>query len=332
MPMSPNWKVNLPMPKALITGINGFVGSHLADHLLASGYEVFGIDLPNTLSQPNVYYADILNAKEITEILKQVKPDHLYHLAGSAFVPDAEANPRSVYAINVMGTLNILETVRSLHLNTRILVVSSGEVYGNVPKEHLPITEEYPLKPSSPYGVTKACADLLAAQYATTYHMDVLRVRPFNHIGPRQSPQFVCSSLAKQLVEIESGLRSPVLQVGNLDAKRDFTDVRDVVCAYRTLLEKGQSASVYNVGSGKMWKINDLLHLLIEKSTATNISVQRQQERTRINDIPVLLADASKLTRDLNWTPQIPIQQSLSDLLDYWRVCIQEREISGAQK
>ncbi len=310
-------------PKALITGINGFVGSHLADLLVAKGFQVFGITLPSNLPHPEsqftLFYADILDAQEIKKIVSQVQPDYLYHLAGSAFVPDAEADPRFVYEVNVMGTLNLLEAVRLLKLKTRVLVVGSGEVYGRVPKEHLPVTEDYPLNPASPYGVTKACADLLASQYATSYQMDVIRVRPFNHIGPRQSEQFVCSSFAKQIVEIEKGIREPILLVGNLETYRDFTDVRDIIKAYHLICEGAKRGSVYNVGSNKAWKIGELVKILIGLSTIKEIALHQQQIRVRSNDIPILLCNPSKLKKDLGWKPEISMEQTLHNLLEYWR-------------
>lgn len=313
-------------PKVLITGINGFVGSHLADLLVSEGYPVFGIALTRDLThlspveqQISIAYGDVRSTKVVENILAEVKPDCIYHLAGSAFVPDAEADPRFVYEVNVLGTLNLLEVVRSTHLNAKILIVGSGEVYGHVPEASLPVNEEYPLKPTSPYGVTKACADLLAYQYATAYQMNVIRVRPFNHIGPRQSEQFVCSSFAKQIVEIEKGIRKPILNVGNLEARRDFTDVRDVVRAYRLILEGAQGGDVYNVGSGKAWRIGDLVTMLISESTAKKIELQQQQVRVRPNDIPLMLCDASKLEKALNWKSEIPIHQTLHDLLEYWR-------------
>ncbi len=313
-------------PKALITGINGFVGSHLADLLVSEGYPVSGIavtrdlkNLSHVEQKISIAYGDVRSAKDVENILAEVKPDCIYHLAGSSFVPEAEADPRIVYDVNVLGTLNLLEAVRSTHLNAKILIVGSGEVYGPVPEAALPVNEEYPLKPTSPYGVTKACTDLLAYQYATAYQMNVIRVRSFNHIGPRQSEQFVCSSFAKQIVEIEKGIRKPILNVGNLEARRDFTDVRDVVRAYRIILENSKGGDVYNVGSGKAWRIGDLLKTLIADSTVKEIELQQQKVRIRSNDIPLMLCDASKLEKELGWKPMISIEQTLQDLLGYWR-------------
>lgn len=313
-------------PKVLITGINGFVGSHLADLLVSEGYPVSGIALTRDLThllqveqKVSVAYGDVRSRKDVENILDQVKPDRIYHLAGSSFVPDAEADPRLVYEVNVLGTLNIVETARSSHPSTKILIVGSGEMYGQVPEGALPVNEEYPLKPTSPYGVTKACADLLAYQYASSYEMDVVRVRPFNHIGPRQSEQFVCSNFAKQIVEIEKGIREPTLNVGNLEVRRDFTDVRDVVRAYRTVLEGARGGEVYNIGSGKAWRIGDILKTLIAESTVKDIRMEQQEIRIRPNDIPLMRCDASRLEREFGWRPKIPIEQTLGDLLEYWR-------------
>ena len=312
--------------KVLITGINGFAGSHLADLLVGEGYQIFGLTLSNNLenlaqieSQISLAYGDIRDAQAVKKIVAQVQPDYLYHLAGSAFVPDAEANAILVYEVNLMGTLNVLEAVRSLFLKTRVLVVGSGEVYGAVSNEHLPVNEGHSLRPTTPYGVTKACADLAANQYATAYQTDVVRVRAFNHTGPRQSEQFVCSGFAKQLVEIESGIRKPLLHVGNLETRRDFSDVRDVVRGYRTILEEGRRGEVYHIGSGTAWKIGDLLRILLGKSSAGNIGLQQDPARLRSNDLPLMLCDASKLHRELGWKPEIPLEQTLHDLLEYWR-------------
>jgi len=316
-------------PTVLITGINGFVGSHLADLLVSEGYQVSGIALTRNLrhlshveQQISIAYGDVRNAKEVQNILAEVKPDCIYHLAGSSFVPDAEADPRIVYDVNVLGTINVLEAARSTHLNAKILIVGSGEVYGHVPEAALPVKEDYPLNPTSLYGVTKACADLLAYQYATAYQMDVIRVRPFNHIGPRQSEQFVCSSFAKQIVEIEKGIRKSILDVGNLEARRDFTDVRDVVRAYQMVLEGAQSGDVHNVGSGKAWRIGDIVGMLIGASRVKGIELEQQTLRIRPNDIPVMLCDASKVEKAIGWRPEIPIERTLQDLLNYWRETI----------
>jgi len=316
-------------PTVLITGINGFVGSHLADLLVSEDYQVSGIALTRNLrhlshveQQISIAYGDVRNAKEVGDILAEVKPDCVYHLAGSSFVPDADADPKIVYDVNVLGTLNVLEAARTTHPSAKILIVSSGEVYGRVPEAVLPINEEYPLKPTNLYGVTKACVDMMAYQYVTAYKMHVIRVRPFNHIGPRQSEQFVCSSFAKQIVEIEQGIRKPILNVGNLEACRDFTDVRDVVRAYKTLLEKGKEGEVYNIGSNKAWKIGDIVGMLIEASRVKGIRLERQSRRVRPNDIPVMRCDASKVEKAIGWRPEIPIERTLQDLLNYWRETI----------
>jgi len=319
-------KLRNDRPKALITGIRGFVGSHLADLLVAEGYQVSGIalthdrtNLSRIESQLSISYGDIRDLKIVAEILAEVRPDYIYHLAGSAFVPDAETEPRLVYEVNILGTLNLLEAARSTNLSAKILIVGSGEVYGQVPEAALPVNEEYPLKPTTSYGVTKACADLLAYQYATAYQTDVIRVRPFNHVGPRQSERFAISGFAKQIAEIEMGLREPVLHVGNLEARRDYTDVRDVVKAYQIVLERAKRGEVYNIGSNTALRIGDLLEILIGESTVKGITLRQQPVRMRHNDIPVMLCDASKLEKELGWKPAIPIRRTLRDLLGYWR-------------
>lgn len=324
-------------PKVLITGITGFVGSHLTDLLVSDGYQVSGIALtsdPRNLlhvhRRLSVACADLRNAGEVADVLAAVKPDYIYHLAGLSFVPDAEVDPKIVYDVNVLGTLNLLEAARSTHLNAKILIVGSGEVYGSVPEAALPVNEEYPLKPTSLYGVTKACADLLAYQYATAYHMDVIRVRPFNHIGPRQSEKFVCSSVAKQIVEIEQGIRTPMLHVGNLEARRDFTDVRDVVRAYRTVLERAHGGEVYNIGSNTAWKIGEIVGMLIDASRVKGIELEQQSRRIRPNDIPVMRCDASKVEQAIGWRPDIPIEQTLLDLLNDWRDTIMHMDRKNA--
>ncbi len=313
-------------PTVLITGINGFAGSHLVDLLVSEGYPISGIALTRNLrhlshveQQIAIAYADIRNATEIENVLAEVRPDCVYHLAGSAFVPDADADPQSVYDVNVLGTLNVLEAARTTHPSTKILIVSSGEVYGRVLDAALPINEAYPLQPINLYGVTKACVDMLAYQYAIAYQMDIICVRPFNHIGPRQSEQFVCSSFAKQIVEIEQGIREPILHVGNLEARRDFTDVRDVVRAYKTLLEKGKSGEVYNIGSNKAWKIGEIVGMLIDASRVKGITLEQQPRLVRPNDLPVMRCDAAKIGKAIGWRPEIPIERTLLNLLSYHR-------------
>ena len=267
----------------------------------------------------DLHYGDIRDATLLRQIISKVQPDYIYHLAGQPFVPDADKNILNTYEINVLGVLNLLEAVRIEKLKPRILIISSGEVYGAVPEDQLPVNEDYPLKPINPYAVTKACADLLTYQYAIAHQLDVIRVRPFNHIGPRQSEQFVCSSFAKQIAEIELGLREPVLKVGSLDTQRDFTDVRDVVRAYQMILEKAKGGEVYNIGQNQVFFIRDILHMLIKQSNRKDIQLQQQSERFRPNDIPIMMCDATKIEKDFGWKPEVSIQQTLCDLLEYWR-------------
>ena len=313
-------------PKIFITGINGFVGSHLSDLLIPQGYSLSGLaygkdirHLAHFGSDLDLHYGDIRDMTLLRQIISKVQPDYIYHLAGQPFVPDADKNILNTYEINVLGVLNLLEAVRIAKLNPRILIISSGEVYGAVPEDQLPVNEDYPLKPVNPYAVTKACADLLTCQYAIAHQLYIIRVRPFNHIGPRQSEQFVCSNFAKQIVEIELGLREPVLKVGKLDVKRDFTDVRDVVRAYQIVLERAKGGEVYNIGRNKAFFIREVIDMLIKQSTRSDIQLQQRSERLRPNDIPIMMCDTTKIEKEFGWKPEIFIQQTLCDLLEYWR-------------
>jgi GDP-4-dehydro-6-deoxy-D-mannose reductase len=312
--------------KTFITGINGFAGSHLAELLVSQGYLVSGLiftsdtrAISRVESKLDLHHGDIGDYKRLRDILTEVGPDYIYHLAGQSSVSEAEKDIFRTYEINLLGTLNLLEAVRESGLTARILLVSSGEVYGAVPEERLPVSEDYPLHPLNAYASTKACAELLASQYAAGHGLEIVRVRPFNHIGPGQSDRFVCSSFAKQISEIEKGIRKPVLHVGNLDARRDFTDVRDVVRAYHAVLEGAQRGTVYNVGSHKAWKVGELLKILVGRSTVRRIEIQEQKARIRPNDIPVMLCDPTKLEKEFGWKPTFSIEQTLEDLLECWR-------------
>lgn len=312
--------------RVFITGINGFVGSHLSDLLNSQDYIISGLaysreirNIAHLKETLDLHYGDIRDIALLGGIISKVQPDYIYHLAGQPFVPDAEKNILHTYEVNILGTLNLLEVVRISGLKPRILTVSSGEIYGVVPEHHLPVNEDYPLKPINPYAVTKACADLLTYQYSLSHQLDLIRVRPFTHIGPRQSERFVCSNFAKQIAEMELGLREPVLKVGNLDMKRDFTDVRDIVRAYQTILERAKGGDVYNVGSSKCWRIWDIVEILQKETTAKKFTIQQEQFRVRATDNPVMHCDFSKLQKQFSWKPEIPIVQTVRDLLGYWR-------------
>jgi GDP-4-dehydro-6-deoxy-D-mannose reductase len=315
--------------RALITGITGFAGGHLAQVLLDRGDEVFGVarDEGYTLAhltqkiQPVI--KDLQDIDVVKATLAEIRPDVIYHLAGQAFVPQAWANPWDTFTNNVRPQLNILRTMLDLNISARLLVVASNEVYGHVSPDKLPVGEDAPMRPENPYGVSKVTQDALALQYHLSHGVDVIRARAFNHIGPRQSPVFVAASFARQIAEIEAGRKEPVLLVGNLEAMRDFTDVVDVMRAYALLAENGQSGEAYNIGTGRAHSIQDLLNLLLSY-TRVNITIQQDPTRMRPSDVPVVYADNTRLKASTGWEPTIKFEDSLHRVLDYWRTQVRQ--------
>lgn len=313
--------------KAFITGISGFAGSFLAEYLLEKGYTVVGLIRPGSESDNiehirkklELYEADLLEPSSIKSTILNTQPTHIFHLAALSSPAESYEKPAETLDNNINAQINILEAVRENELlETKILVVSSGETYGHVKKENLPITEATPLQPLSPYGVSKITQDFLGLQYYLSYGIKIIRVRPFNHIGPRQSPQFVVSSFAKQIAEIEKKKDIHEMRVGNLKTKRDFVDVRDVVKAYELLLEKGKIGDVYNIASGHTYEISEILKKLTSLSQA-KITVKEDEELLRPVDISEVAVDISKIKKDTGWSPTIDIDTSLTDVLNYWR-------------
>jgi len=314
----------------LITGVGGFAGSHLADHLLsmtdtkgANAPEVWGCDLtsarrPFHSPKLNLLAADLRDPQAAQHVIETVRPEGVFHLAGLAYVGDSWSDPWQTLETNLRAQVNLLEAIRAAGIMPRILVVGSADEYGPVTPAELPLSEERELRPDSPYAVSKAGQDLLGLQYFLSYQLPVVRVRPFNHIGPRQNRRFVAPAFAAQIAAIEAGQQEPMLQVGNLSARRDFTDVRDVVSAYALVLEHGEPGEVYNVGSGRSWSIADLMQGLLSLS-AVPIRVETDEGRMRVADVPDLVCDASKLAARTGWRPRIPLEQSLADLLNYER-------------
>jgi GDP-4-dehydro-6-deoxy-D-mannose reductase len=316
--------------RVLITGITGFAGGHLAAHLLErGGFDIYGAALDGGYGldflpqHVPVTRANLQDLQAVEALLDEVRPQHIYHLAAQANVPAAWEDPWGTFENNVHPELNILQTLARRKLDCRLLVVASNEIYGAVSPEHLPVNEDAPLRPINPYGVSKAAQDLLALQYHLSHGLDVIRVRAFNHLGPRQSPQFVAASFACQIAEIEAGMRAPVLHVGNLEAQRDFTDVLDVVRAYVLLMEKGESGQAYNVGSGRAHSIRELLNVLLSMS-AVPIRVEIDPQRARPIDAPLIVADITRLQRTTGWQPTIPFEESLRRVLTYWRAVVRQ--------
>ena len=319
--------------KALITGINGFVGGYLAEYLIKSGIEVWGTDLTieglaSVNSNINYRKIDITNNTECQDLFKRCLPDFIFHLAAQSSAAVSWKNPQMTMDVNINGTINLLEAIRKIrddrHLrndqeyNPRILLIGSSEEYGFVKENDMPINEEQAVTPGNPYAVSKIAQTLLGQVYARAYGLNVVLVRSFNHFGPKQSPTFVVSDFAKRIAEIEKGYREPVLYVGNLEAERDFTDVRDIIQAYYGLISKGKAGETYNVGSGKAYKIQDLLDCLLAYSEK-NIQILKDPNRMRPSDVPIICCDNSKLKNLINWQPKYKIEDSLLDVLDYWR-------------
>jgi len=261
---------------------------------------------------------DLRDAVAVRHCLSEVKPDFIFHLAAQSFVPTSWKAPVETIVTNMVGQINIFEAMRSLKLKSRIQIAGSSEEYGLVCEDELPIKETNPLRPLSPYGVSKVGQDLLAYQYHKSYGIHVVRTRAFNHTGPRRGDVFVESNFSKQIAMIEKGKKEPVMDVGNLNARRDFTDVRDIVKAYWLALEKGEPGEVYNIGSGRDISIKDLLKKLFEL-TDMEVEVRQDPARMRPSDVEVLLADVTKFHELTGWVPEIPFDQTLTDLLNYWR-------------
>ncbi|MCP2520693.1 GDP-mannose 4,6-dehydratase [Candidatus Aminicenantes bacterium AC-335-A11] len=314
--------------RVLITGITGFAGSHLAEYILNNkpGVEVYGIvrwrsrfeNIQHIIDKINLVEADLKDAYSVKKALAKIKPDWIFHLAAQSFVPSSWRLPAETMSINVIGQINLFEAILELKISPRIHIAGSSEEYGLVYPDEIPIKESNPLRPLSPYAVSKVAQDLLAYQYFKSYGLDTVRTRGFNHTGPRRGEVFVTSNFAKQIAEIEKGRREPIIMVGNLDAKRDFTDVRDMVKAYWLCLEKGESGEVYNIGSGKTYKISQILDILLSYSKL-NVKIKKDPERMRPSDVPILVADNTKFVKLTDWKPEIPINQTLLDLLNFWR-------------
>lgn len=317
--------------KALITGITGFAGSHLAELLLRRGFEVWGTTRPrskadNIDSIKNKLHledADLLDSHSLHSIVSKIKPDYIFHLAAQSFVQSSWASPANTMELNIVGTVHLFEAVRRANLDSVIQIACSSEEYGLVYDNELPIKETNPLRPQSPYAVSKVAMDYLGYQYYMSYGMKIIRTRGFNHTGPRRGEVFVTSNFAKQIAEIEKGKKSPVIEVGNLDSHRDWTDVRDMVKGYLLSVEKGESGEVYNICCEKAVKIRDMLNLLISMSTVkSKIKIKTESGRMRPSDVPVLLGDCSKFRKVTGWKPEIPFERTMEDLLNYWREII----------
>jgi GDP-4-dehydro-6-deoxy-D-mannose reductase len=338
--------------RVLITGITGFAGSHLAEFILAEHPDVAvfgtyrwrsrmenleklaadgvldviegrfssGAGLPDAAHKGRVtlLHCELTDAGAVEKLISALRPDRIFHLAAQSFVQSSFDEPAATLRINIESQLNVLEAIRRQDTKIRMHVAGSSEEYGMVHPDEVPMKETNPLRPLSPYSVSKVAQDKLAYQYFKSYGLHLVTTRAFNHTGPRRGTHFVTSTIARQIALIEAGKHEPVIYHGDLTSKRDWTDVRDMVRAYWLALDRGEPGEVYNVGRGRTWSIAEMLNMLLALSTV-KIRTQEDPARLRPSDVPILWADASKFHRATGWEPKIPFEQTLRDLLDYWR-------------
>ncbi len=313
--------------RVLITGVTGFVGSHLAEYSLEQGHEVAGTfrwrsrdeNLDIVKGRVALFDADLRDQVGVRKVITEFQPERIFHLAALSYVPASWSSRAETMTSNFLSQVNLFEVVREAGLTEcRIQIAGSSEEYGLVHPDETPIKETNPLRPLSPYAVSKVAQDMMGYQYHQSFGMFIVRTRAFNHTGPRRGFVFAESSFAKQIAEIEKGNKEPVILVGNLDAYRDYTDVRDIVHAYDVGLEKCEPGEVYNICSGNAWRIGDMLDTLRDYSTV-KVEVRQDPERMRPSDVPRLEGDATKFRKATGWEPHIPFEKTLKDLLDYWR-------------
>lgn len=316
----------------LVTGVAGFAGSHLAEVLISRGIEVYGLVVPGgpldnldgIRSRPHpvtclhLIEADIVNEKTLVRVVADTRPEQVYHLAAAASVRQSLRDPGGTFRVNVLGTRNLLEAIRRAGITPRILIVSSAEAYGASASKGTLLREDDPLLPISPYGASKAAAEMLACSYWYHHKLPIIRVRPFPHTGPRHAPNFVFPDWARQLAEAEAGRRPPRLEVGNLEIRRDISDVRDVVAAYILALEKGEVGAVYNVCTGRAHTLREALDILIGLARLP-VEVVVDPARLRPTDIKVLTGTSQSLHACTGWAAASSLSRTLENLLSYWR-------------
>jgi GDP-4-dehydro-6-deoxy-D-mannose reductase len=321
--------------KALITGITGFAGSHLAEYLLAEhpDVEVFGTyrwrsrmdNIEHLRSRVKLLETDLRDYTSMYNALERSRPDFVFHLAAQSFVPSSWTAPNETLTTNVAGQTNLFEAIRSLRLDPVVQIACSSEEYGLVLPDEVPIKETNPLRPLSPYAVSKVAQDYLGYQYFQSYGLKAIRTRGFNHTGPRRGHVFVTSNFCSQVAAIELGLQEPVIRVGNIEAIRDFTDVRDMVRAYWLAVNHGKPGEVYNIATGHGIRIRELLDNIIALANV-EVKIAVDPERLRPSDVEILIGDSSKFRADTGWEPRIPFEQTVQDLLDYWRKTLAVRK------
>lgn len=308
--------------KSLIIGAAGFVGAYLIRHLRDDlNHEVIVTKMPQeqiTEKTAQVYDLNILQKENIIQLLEKEKPDYIFHLAAQSSVALSWENPALTVDVNIKGSVNLLDAVRDSKQHPRILLIGSGEEYGRILPEETPIQEDNKLRPGNIYAATKACQNMIGKIYADAYGMDIIMVRAFNHTGPNQAPIFVVADFCKQVADIEKGLQEPVIKVGNLCARRDFTDVRDVVRAYGLLMDKGVKGYTYNIGSGNAISIECILNIILSNAKC-KIKIFVDPSKLRPVDVPIIEADISKVCECTGWKPKIAIENTIQETLDYYR-------------
>lgn len=323
------------MKRVLITGITGFVGSHLADYLLANtNYKVFGLKRVNS-SLRNISHiqdkitlinGELIDQTSLINCLRISKPDYIYHLGALSWVRPSWDMPAAFMQVNAIGTINLFEAIRITNCSTRILVSCTPEEYGDVPEKRLPITEETKLAPVNLYAASKAAQDAVCLAYNASYKFEIIRTRAFNHEGPRRDILGALSSFAYQIAQIERKLQEPRVKVGNLQVRRNFTDVRDMVEAYFLAMEKGIPGELYLIGSNQIYTIKECLEMLISLSPMREkISYVVDPQRVRPTELRLLIGKFDKFERLTGWKPKIPFPQTLKSILDYWREFIDNK-------
>jgi len=319
--------------KILITGITGFVGSHLADYILENfpNIRLLGLarwwepkeNINHILDKINLSYGDLVDICSLETILKEHRPEVIFHLAAQSYVDFSFLAPITTLDTNVIGTANLLESIKKLKIDSDydpiIQIASSSECYGQVKENEVPIKEDNPFRPASPYAVSKVAEDMLAFQYWLSWEIKTIRTRMFTHTGPRRGEVFVESNFAKQIAAIEAGLQEKVVRVGNLDSIRTFLDIKDAIKAYWLLVDKCSPGEVYNVGGVETMTVGEMLDKLLKLSTVKNIEIKADPARLRPSDVTLQIPSIDKFTKATGWKPEIKFDQTLQDILNYWR-------------
>jgi len=317
--------------RVLVTGAGGFVGRHLTPYMAGLGHEVIccvhdtiadSVSLPEALQ---IIPINLIDYDSVLNAIQTAKPEWIMHLAAVSYLPESFLHGLDAWRTNLFGTLHLFEAARQTNIQERVLFISSAAVYGKVTEDQVPLVETEPMNPAEPYGASKAACELAAMQYSQSFGLAIVRSRSFNHTGPGQPHAFVCSEFARTIAMAEAGTIPPILNVGNLRARRDITDVRDVVRAYAELIEKGKAGEVYNVASGRDIAISRVLDMLLGMS-GVEMEVRVAYEKIRPVELPVVVGDPTKIREAIGWEPKIPIEQTLLDTLNWWRQKVADGE------